>query len=48
MTKTPRWMRSVIAASTEATPAMPWARNLRRKPESLKSQKVAPRAIAAR
>lgn len=47
MTKTPRWMKSVIAASTAATPAMPWVRGARRKPESLKARAPKRRAIAA-
>lgn len=47
MTKTPRWMKSVLAASTEATPALPWARGTRRKPESLKPPAPKLRAIAA-
>ena len=47
MTKIPRWMKSAIAASTEATPALPWARSTRRKPESLKAPVAKPRAIAA-
>lgn len=48
MTKTPRWMKSALAASTEPLPALPWARSTRRKPESLKSPTPQPRAIAAR
>jgi len=47
MTKTPRWLKSVIATSTDATPALPWARGNRRKPESLKPAAAKPRAIAA-
>ncbi len=48
MTKTPRWIKSVVASSTEAAPALPWARGNRRKPESLKDTPTLPRAIAAR
>jgi hypothetical protein len=47
MTKTPRWMKSVIAASNDPNPALPWARGSRRKPESLKQAVSKPRAIAA-
>lgn len=48
MTKTPRWMKTAIAASTETVPAMPWARSARRKPESLKGTPAPKsRAIAA-
>jgi len=47
MTKTPRWMKSVITASTHTVPAMPWARGTRRKPESLNLPAPKPRAIAA-
>lgn len=47
MTKTPRWLKSVLASSTEATPTLPWARGSRRKPESLKPAVVKPRALAA-
>lgn len=46
MTKTPRWMKSAIAASSTALPALPWARGTRRKPESLKVVTANPRAIA--
>lgn len=46
-----RWLKSVIAASQEATPAMPFQRGNRRKPEAFKTP-AAPqptqRAIAAR
>ena len=48
MTKTPRWIKSAIAAGIEAAPAMPWARDSRRKPESLKMSASKPRAVAAR
>ena len=52
MTKTPRWMKSVIAVSTETLPALPWARGTRRKPamqepQAIRSAAPAPRAIAA-
>ena len=47
MTKTPRWMKSAIVASTKAIPALPWTRGTRRKPESLKAPTPQPRAIAA-
>lgn len=48
MTKTPRWMKSAIAASSAPLPALPWARSARRKPESLRLATPQPRAIAAR
>ncbi|MGL6212172.1 MAG: hypothetical protein ACRC14_20285 [Paracoccaceae bacterium] len=48
MTKTPRWLKSAIATSAEAMPAMPWARSTRRKPESLKAPAAKTPAIAAR
>jgi len=48
MTKTPRWMTTAIATSTQPVPAMPWMRGTKRKPESLKSPAPQPRAIAAR
>ena len=47
MTKTPRWMKSAIAASSDTTPAFPWARSIRRKPESLRAPAPKVRAIAA-
>jgi hypothetical protein len=48
MTKTPRWIKSAITTSTQAAPALPWARGTRRKPESLNPAKPQQRAIAAR
>jgi len=49
MKKDRRWMKSIIAASTEAQVALPWARSTRRRPAALKDQaKPAPRAMAAR
>ena len=36
MTKQRRWLKSVLAASTEPVPAMPWARSKRTKAEPLK------------
>ena len=38
-----RWLKSIIAASTEPTPALPWARGQRRRPESLR----APESLSA-
>lgn len=37
MKKERRWLKSVLAASLEAQPALPWQRGIRRKPESLKA-----------
>ncbi len=50
MTKTPRWMKSAIAAAAESQEALPWARGQRRRPAALKPTPVAakPQAIAAR
>lgn len=36
MTKTPRWLRSVLAASTTEPVALPFARGTRRRPEALR------------
>ena len=44
-----RWMKSALAASTEAQVALPWARSTRRRPASLKQKgQQAPVAVAAR
>lgn len=46
-----RWLKSVIAASQEQQPAMPFQRGNRRKPEAFKTVSTAqavPRAMAAR
>ena len=48
MTKTPRWLKSAIAASAEPQPALPWARSMRRKPAALRAVPVKPQAVAAR
>lgn len=54
MTKQPRWMKSMIAASTEVQVALPWARATRRRPEALKDKAQQPArsmttfAVAAR
>lgn len=49
MKKDRRWMKSIIAASTEVQVALPWARSTRRRPAAVKEAvKVAPRAMAAR
>lgn len=49
MTKDRRWMKSIIAASTEVEVKLPWARGTRRRPEAMKAlPKAAPRAMAAR
>jgi hypothetical protein len=50
MKKERRWLKSVLAASLEQQPAMPWQRGNRRRPEAVKAAPTAikPRAIAAR
>lgn len=50
MTKTPRWMKSAIAAAAEPQVVLPWARGQRRRPEAMKPAPVAVKqhAIAAR
>ncbi|OIQ72407.1 hypothetical protein GALL_459690 [mine drainage metagenome] len=49
MKKERRWMKSVLAASTETQVAMPWARGNRRMPTALKPVAQPPKtAIAAR
>lgn len=50
MKKERRWIKSVIAASTEVQVAMPWARTNRRRPEAMKAAApvAKPRALAAR
>ena len=47
MKKQPRWMKSVLAASTEPQVALPWARGQRRRPAALKASPAKPRAQAA-
>lgn len=41
----PRWMKSMIATSTEVQAVMPWTRGERRRPEAMKT--VSPRPAAA-
>lgn len=50
MKKERRWLKSVIAASLEPQPALPWQRGNRRRPEAMKPVQapLKPRAIAAR
>ena len=48
MKKERRWMKSIVAASTEAQAPLPWARGTRRRPEAMKTATAKPRAIAAR
>ena len=48
MTKTPRWMKSVIAASTIPVPALPWARSTRCRPAALKLEPIRDVAPATR
>ena len=47
MKKQPRWMKSVLAASTEPQVALPWARGQRRRPAALQAAPAKPRAQAA-
>jgi hypothetical protein len=37
MTKTPRWLKSVLAASTAEPVSLPWTRGTRRRPASLRT-----------
>ncbi len=49
MKKDRRWMKSILAASTEQTVSLPWARGERRRPEAMKATSTPkPRALAAR
>lgn len=49
MKKDRRWLKAAIAASTETTVALPWARGSRRRPEAMKAAPATKtRAIAAR
>lgn len=50
MKKERRWLKSVIAASTDVQVAMPWQRGSRRRPAAMKPMTAAPAkvAIAAR
>ncbi|MEN9410916.1 MAG: hypothetical protein RL216_2890 [Pseudomonadota bacterium] len=50
MKKERRWLKSVLAASLEPQPALPWQRGTRRRPEAVKAvpAPLKPRAIAAR
>lgn len=51
MKKERRWLKSVLAASLDAQPALPWQRGNRRRPAGVKpaaATPLKPRAIAAR
>ncbi len=48
MKKERRWLKSVIAASEQPHPALPWARGARRKPAALKAPAAKAPAQAAR
>jgi hypothetical protein len=50
MKKERRWLKSVLAASLEPQPTLPWQRGTRRRPEAVKqtAAPLKPRAIAAR
>ncbi|MDT8857046.1 hypothetical protein RNZ50_18815 [Paracoccaceae bacterium Fryx2] len=49
MKKERRWLKSVLAASTEAQVALPWQRSTRRRPEAMKPEiPQKSRAVAAR
>lgn len=43
-----RWMKSVIAASTQVQVALPWARSTRRRPEAVKAQPQTAKTSASR
>ena len=48
-----RWLKSVLAAAAQPTPAMPWERGNRRRPAAMAARAVSPvvtqrPAIAAR
>lgn len=48
MKKDRRWMKSIIAASTEVQVSLPWARGTRRRPAAMKAApKAGTRAVAA-
>ncbi len=42
-----RWMTSILAASTQATPALPFARGQRSRPASLAPSSLSPTMIRA-
>ena len=48
MKKERRWLKSVIAASLDPMPTLPWQRGTRRRPEAVKTAPapIKPRAIA--
>ena len=51
MKKERRWLKSVLAASLDPLPALPWQRGTRKRPAAVKlalPAPAAPRAIAAR
>ena len=50
MKKERRWLKSVLAASLEPVPALPWQRGARRRPEAVKpaAAPMKPRAMSAR
>jgi hypothetical protein len=43
-----RWLKSIIAASTDSTPALPFQRGAKRKPAAFKLVTVKTTSIAAR
>ena len=47
MKKERRWLKSVLAAAAEPQIAMPWARQSRRRPNSLKPLSVTKQATVA-
>jgi hypothetical protein len=48
MKKDRRWLKSVISASAEPQPTLPWQRGARRKPAALKPATTQSRGVAAR
>lgn len=48
MKKERRWLKSVIAASEQPQPALPWTRGARRKPAALTAPAAKTPAQAAR
>jgi hypothetical protein len=43
-----RWLKSILSASTDSIPAMPFQRGAKRKPAAFKLISVKTQAIAAR
>jgi hypothetical protein len=43
-----RWLKSILSASTDSIPAMPYQRGAKRKPAAFKPVVIKTQAIAAR